>query len=282
MTRAQMDRWARAFDNWGVCDACCCYVFRKTPFARAKAVEWSRKNAEFVKRAGFALMAYLAVHDKNAGDEAFADWLPIIERESDDDRPFVRKAVNWALRQIGKRNCAVEPAGDRVRRSDPIAWHQERALDRLRRPERAVQRQGACPTGAVGMTAFQRPPVESGIRSWKRGKATPPSLKALAGSQVTNDPFVLRDVFDVNAQPVRNLALKHWPKRLRIEVKIDHSAPRSLHPDEVKQVADLQIRRIMPHDHLRDFFTADLHSEPPLEAETPHPAGRFPSMPTSS
>jgi 3-methyladenine DNA glycosylase AlkD len=104
VTRAQMDRWARAFDSWAVCDACCCYVFRKTPFAWAKAVEWTTRKGEFVKRAGFALIAYLAVHDKKAGDEAFAKLLPIIERESDDDRLYVRKAVNWALRQIGKRN----------------------------------------------------------------------------------------------------------------------------------------------------------------------------------
>jgi 3-methyladenine DNA glycosylase AlkD len=107
VTRTQMDRWARAFDNWGVCDACCCYVFRKTPFARDKVVEWSGKNGEFVKRAGFALMAYLAIHDKMSGDDAFAEWLPIIKRESDDDRPYVRKAVNWALRQIGKRNSRL-------------------------------------------------------------------------------------------------------------------------------------------------------------------------------
>jgi 3-methyladenine DNA glycosylase AlkD len=107
VSRAQMDRWARAFDHWGVCDACCCYVFRKTPFARAKAVDWSGKNNEFVKRAGFALMAYLAVHDKESSDEAFAEWLPIIERQADDDRPYVRKAVNWALRQIGKRNARL-------------------------------------------------------------------------------------------------------------------------------------------------------------------------------
>ncbi len=95
VSRTQMDRWARAFDNWGVCDAWCCYVFRKTPFARDKAVEWSGKSSEFVKRAGFALMAYLTVHDKKSDDEAFAEWLSIIERESDDDRPYVRKAVNW-------------------------------------------------------------------------------------------------------------------------------------------------------------------------------------------
>jgi len=104
VTEAQMDRWARAFNSWGICDACCCYLFRRTPFAWAKAVEWSSHSQEFVKRAGFSLMAYLAVHDKGAKDAAFQNLLPIIEREARDDRLYVRKAVNWPLRQIGKRN----------------------------------------------------------------------------------------------------------------------------------------------------------------------------------
>src|SRR5262249_29937877 len=101
------DRWARDFNSWGICDCCCCYLFRNTPFAWTKAVAWAAKKPEFVKRAGFALMAYLAVHDKEADDTAFMKLLPIIERESDDDRPFVRKGVNWALRQIGKRNLRL-------------------------------------------------------------------------------------------------------------------------------------------------------------------------------
>jgi 3-methyladenine DNA glycosylase AlkD len=102
-----MDRWTRDFDSWAVCDACCCYVFCRTPFAWDKAVVWSAKKGAYVKRAGFALMAYLAVHDKRADDAAFAGLLPVIEREADDDRPYVRKAVNWALRQIGKRNAKL-------------------------------------------------------------------------------------------------------------------------------------------------------------------------------
>jgi 3-methyladenine DNA glycosylase AlkD len=119
VTRAQMDRWARDLNSWAVCDACCCYLFRRTAFAWDKALEWAGRDREFVKRAGFALMAYLAVHDKAAEAADFAELLPVIERESDDDRPFVRKAVNWALRQIGKRNLhlnslAIE-AGERIR-----------------------------------------------------------------------------------------------------------------------------------------------------------------------
>ncbi len=104
VTRAQMERWVRDFDSWAICDTCCGYLFRDTPFAWDKAIAWAGRRAEYVKRAGFSLMAYLAVHDKQAQDEQFAKLLPIIERESDDDRNFVRKAINWALRQIGKRN----------------------------------------------------------------------------------------------------------------------------------------------------------------------------------
>jgi 3-methyladenine DNA glycosylase AlkD len=109
VTRRQVENWARGLNSWAICDACCCYLFRKTPFAWEKAVEWAGRKPEYVKRAGFALMAYLAVHDKAAADEKFVELLPITERESDDDRPFVRKAVNWALRQIGKRNLRLHP-----------------------------------------------------------------------------------------------------------------------------------------------------------------------------
>lgn len=103
----QMDRWAGVFNSWGICDACCCYLFRLTPFAWDKAVEWSNHSKEYVKRASFSLMAYLAVHDKASKDQAFRDLLPIIEQEASDDRLYVRKAVNWALRQIGKRSSRL-------------------------------------------------------------------------------------------------------------------------------------------------------------------------------
>jgi 3-methyladenine DNA glycosylase AlkD len=109
VTKRQMESWARDLNSWGICDACCCYMFRRTPFAWEKAVAWSSRQGEFVKRAGFALMAYLAVHDKQATDDRFIELLPVIERESDDDRLYVRKAVNWALRQIGKRNARLHP-----------------------------------------------------------------------------------------------------------------------------------------------------------------------------
>jgi 3-methyladenine DNA glycosylase AlkD len=138
VTAAQMDRWARVFNSWAICDACCCYLFRQTAHAWEKAVEWSEAAAEYHKRAGFALMAYLAVHDKTAADARFIELLPVIEREADDDRPFVRKAVNWALRQIGKRNrrlnaVAIE-AGERIRArgTKSARWIAADALRELR------------------------------------------------------------------------------------------------------------------------------------------------------
>jgi 3-methyladenine DNA glycosylase AlkD len=107
ITEEQMEGWAADFDSWDVCDQCCGNLFDKTEFAYRKAVEWAARDEEFVKRAGFALIAWLAFHDKRAPDEAFLGFLPVIKRESVDDRNYVRKAVNWALRHIGKRNAAL-------------------------------------------------------------------------------------------------------------------------------------------------------------------------------
>ncbi|MFQ5432046.1 MAG: DNA alkylation repair protein [Nitrospinota bacterium] len=104
VTEAQAERWARQFDSWDVCDQCCNNLFRKTRFAYKKCVLWSRAKQEFAKRAGFTLMATLAVGDKEAEDERFLRFLPLIRREAADGRNYVKKAVNWALRQIGKRN----------------------------------------------------------------------------------------------------------------------------------------------------------------------------------
>jgi 3-methyladenine DNA glycosylase AlkD len=104
VTRSQMERWIRDCDNWAVTDACCCVLFDRTPFAISKAHAWSRRRAEFVKRGGFVLMAGLAVHRKELPDGVFLAFLPAIRREATDERNFVKKAVNWALRQIGKRN----------------------------------------------------------------------------------------------------------------------------------------------------------------------------------
>jgi len=104
VTEEQMESWVKDFDSWDVCDECCMNLFQNTKFAYQKAVEWSARDEDFVKRAGFVLMARLAVSDKKAEDSRFEDFLPIIKREAYDNRNFVRKAINWALRQIGKRN----------------------------------------------------------------------------------------------------------------------------------------------------------------------------------
>jgi 3-methyladenine DNA glycosylase AlkD len=106
VTEKQMERWVRDFDSWDVCDQVCSNLFDRTKFAHKKAMDWSRRGEEFVKRAGFVLMAALSVHDKEAKDNAFSKFLPIIKREAQDERNFVKKAVNWALRQIGKRNLS--------------------------------------------------------------------------------------------------------------------------------------------------------------------------------
>jgi 3-methyladenine DNA glycosylase AlkD len=106
----QMEQWAADFDSWDVVDGCCGNLFDKTEFAIRKAREWSIIKEEYVKRAGFVLMAELAVHDKKALNKTFLDFLPVIVKESSDERNFVKKAVSWALRQIGKRNGVLNLA----------------------------------------------------------------------------------------------------------------------------------------------------------------------------
>lgn len=122
VTEEQMERWVKGIDSWDVCDICCSNLFDKTDLAWEKALEWSGRREEFVKRSGFSLMATLAVHDKKATDDKFARFLTAIERESADERNYVKKAVSWALRQIGKRNlnlneAAIERA-ERIKKID--------------------------------------------------------------------------------------------------------------------------------------------------------------------
>jgi len=107
VTEEQFDSWAADFYSWDLCDQVCGNLFDRTPFAIEKAIAYSARKEEFVKRAGFVLMAEYAVHHKKAGDEIFINFLQIIEREACDGRNFVKKAINWALRQIGKRNAAL-------------------------------------------------------------------------------------------------------------------------------------------------------------------------------
>jgi 3-methyladenine DNA glycosylase AlkD len=145
VTPNQMEAWALDFDNWATVDGTCGYLFCRTAFAYEKVFEWAQREPEFTKRAAFALMAYLAVHDKKAPDEKFAGFFPVIEAHSDDDRNFVKKAVNWALRQIGKRSMdlnreAVKTA-ERIQLQDTKSarWIAADALRELR-SEKVVTR----------------------------------------------------------------------------------------------------------------------------------------------
>jgi 3-methyladenine DNA glycosylase AlkD len=137
VSRQQMETWVRDFDNWALVDGVCCTLFNRTPFAEEKALAWSKRRAEFVKRAGFVLMAGMAVHRKELPDEVFLAFLPVIAREATDERNFVKKAVNWALRQIGKRNPRLRRAAmaeaKRIKRLDSRAarWIAADALREL-------------------------------------------------------------------------------------------------------------------------------------------------------
>jgi 3-methyladenine DNA glycosylase AlkD len=143
VTEPQMLKWARDFDNWAICDGACINLFRYTRFAHQKCVEWSTRPEEFVKRAAFSLMAGLTVADKAAVDEAFLKFIPLIKRAAVDDRNSVKKGVNWALRQIGKRNPALNKAAiaaaRQIQRLDSRAarWIASDALRELQSP--AVQ-----------------------------------------------------------------------------------------------------------------------------------------------
>ena len=141
VTPEQMESWAGEFGSWEVVDAACCNLFDRTESRYAKAVEWAGREEEFVKRAGFSLMAGIAVHDRRATDDQLTALLHVIERESCDRRNFVRKAVNWALRQIGKRNPALNVAA--IEAAERIAameckgahWVASDALKELRSPQ---------------------------------------------------------------------------------------------------------------------------------------------------
>jgi 3-methyladenine DNA glycosylase AlkD len=138
ITRSTMDRWVRDFRSWEVCDACCCDLFDRTPFVWQKIPRWAANKREFVRRAAFSTLACAAVHDKTADDRRFLDGLALVEKYAFDDRNFVRKAVNWALRNIGKRNARLLPAAvacaERVRAQDSKAarWIAADALREFR------------------------------------------------------------------------------------------------------------------------------------------------------
>ncbi len=107
VSEKQMEKWIKDFNSWDLCDQVCSNLFDKTPFAWKKAVEWTKRKNEFEKRAGFVLMCALAVHDKKAEDKKFEEFFPLIKKHSTDERNFVKKAVNWSLKQIGKRNLKL-------------------------------------------------------------------------------------------------------------------------------------------------------------------------------
>ncbi len=138
VTASQMERWVRDFDSWDVVDAACCYLYAASAPAWSKIYEWSRRRREFEKRAAFSLAAYLSYKDEEAEDSRFERFLRIIEREARDERNFVKKAINWALRNIGKRNLRLNRAAirtaERIRRQDSRAarWIAADALRELR------------------------------------------------------------------------------------------------------------------------------------------------------
>lgn len=137
LTEDQMEEWLKDFNSWDIVDNCCGTLFDKIPIAYEKAIEWTKRDREFEKRAGFAMMATLAVHDKKADDKKFEQFFPYLLAESPDERHYVKKAINWALRQIGKRNerlCKkVIPLAKQIhRKGDPASkWIASDALREL-------------------------------------------------------------------------------------------------------------------------------------------------------
>ena len=140
VTSAQMDAWRADFDSWAISDHLCFHLFDRTPHAFRKVEQWSKRRDEFGKRAAFALLASLALHDKNSPDEPFHRSLPLIEHAANDDRNFVKKGVSWALRLIGRRSVALNEASvtlaKRLLESDAPAarWIAKDALKELTSP----------------------------------------------------------------------------------------------------------------------------------------------------
>jgi 3-methyladenine DNA glycosylase AlkD len=140
VTEKQMEEWVKDFNSWDICDQCCSNLFDKTKYAYKKANEWSGRNEVYVKRAGFVLMATLAVHDKQAENKIFLNFLHMIKKHCTDERNFVKKAVNWALRQIGKRSLELNKEAIKASRdiqkipSASARWIASDAIRELTRP----------------------------------------------------------------------------------------------------------------------------------------------------
>lgn len=145
ITRTQMNQWAGDFENWEICDSFCMGFFTKSRYAIEKALQWSSSNKEFTKRAGFTIMAAYGFADKQADNQLFEQFFPVIVRQATDERIYVKKAVNWALRSIGKRNVdlkrqAIKVAQQLLLLEDKTAnWIAKDALRELRSPKVCVQ-----------------------------------------------------------------------------------------------------------------------------------------------
>lgn len=141
LSEEQMDKWAADFENWEICDSFCMSFFTKSPYALSKANAWSGAEGEFVKRAGFAIMAAYGFADKTSGNDVFERFFIPIEREAYDDRLYVKKAVNWALRNIGKRNTDLQQQAITVANglltmdSKSAKWIAKDALRELKKPD---------------------------------------------------------------------------------------------------------------------------------------------------
>ena len=153
VTPSQMDRWCRDFDNWGIVDTVCFKLFDQTPHAWKKVAQWSKRREEFQKRAGFALLACLGVHDKLATNEQFLSCLPLIEDAATDERNFVKKGVSWAFRVIGRRNVPLNEAASALAHrlaasTDPTSrWLGKEALREFKSPVVARQLNKSTKTG---------------------------------------------------------------------------------------------------------------------------------------
>lgn len=196
VTPRQMERWARDFDSWAVCDACCLNLFDRTPYAHAKIRAWSGRKEEFVKRAAFALLAAVAVHDKAASDDTLAAFLPLVEREAGDARNFVKKAVSWALRQIGKRNarlraaaiaCAERVSAQGTPSARFVATEALRELQSEAVEERQAPR-AARASGSSGSSRRATPPARPKAKATPRPPASRARAKAAPAAKARTAP----------------------------------------------------------------------------------------------
>ena len=139
VTEPLMEKWVKTFENWEICDSFCMGLFAKSEFALAKILEWTKRKREFEKRAGFATLAAYCMADKTSENELFEQFFPIIKREANDERLYVKKAINWSLRNIGKRNIDLKEMAINIANeilnfeSKPAKWIAKDALKELQK-----------------------------------------------------------------------------------------------------------------------------------------------------